>query len=56
MASKLDILKMVEAGEITPAEAEATARMFDTLLGDDLPARKAFISAHGAEYMKTADL
>jgi DNA gyrase subunit B len=41
---------------ITPAEAEATARMFDTLLGDDLPARKAFIAAHGAEYMKSADL
>ena len=41
---------------ITPAEAAATARMFDTLLGDDLPARKAFIAAHGAEYMKTADL
>ena len=41
---------------ITPAEAEATARMFDTLLGDDLPARKAFIAAHGAEYMKTADI
>ena len=41
---------------ITPAEAEATARMFDTLLGDDLPARKAFIATHGAEYMKTADI
>ena len=41
---------------ITPAEAAATARMFDTLLGDDLPARKAFIAAHGAEYMKTADI
>ena len=41
---------------ITPAEAEATARMFDTLLGDDLPARKAFIAAHGAEYMKAADI
>ena len=41
---------------ITPAEAAATARMFDTLLGDDLPARKAFIATHGAEYMKTADL
>ncbi len=41
---------------ITPADAAATARMFDTLLGDDLPARKAFIATHGAEYMKTADI
>ena len=41
---------------VTPTDAEHTAVMFDTLLGDDLPARKAFISAHGAEYMKTADL
>ena len=41
---------------VSPAEAEATARIFDTLLGDDLPARKAFIAAHGAEYMKDADL
>ena len=38
------------------ADAELTAVMFDTLLGDDLNARKAFIAAHGAEYMKTADI
>ena len=37
-------------------DAELTAVMFDTLLGDDLNARKAFIAAHGAEYMKTADI
>jgi hypothetical protein len=30
--------------------------MFDTLLGDDLPARKAFIATHGAKYMKDADI
>lgn len=41
---------------ITPADAEMTAVMFDTLLGDDLPARKAFIALHGAEYMRTADI
>jgi DNA gyrase subunit B len=41
---------------VPPADAEMTAVMFDTLLGDDLPARKAFIAAHGAEYMKDADI
>ena len=41
---------------VTPTDAELTAVMFDTLLGDDLNARKAFIAAHGAEYMKTADI
>ena len=41
---------------ITPTDAERTAVMFDTLLGDDLPARKAFIATHGAEYMKDADI
>jgi len=41
---------------ITPAEAEATARMFDVLLGDDLAGRKAFIAEHGRQYMKVADI
>ena len=41
---------------VTPTDAEQTAVMFDTLLGDDLPARKAFIATHGAEYMKDADI
>ena len=41
---------------VTPTDAERTAVMFDTLLGDDLPARKAFIATHGAEYMKDADI
>ena len=41
---------------VSPAEAEATARMFETLLGDDLPARKAFIIEHGSEYIKEADI
>lgn len=41
---------------VTPTDAAATARMFDTLLGDDLPARKAFIALHGKEYVKDADL
>ncbi len=41
---------------ITPTDAEHTAVMFDTLLGDNLPARKAFIADHGAEYMGNADV
>ncbi len=41
---------------ITPADAAATERIFETLLGDDLPARKEFISAHGSEYVKDADI
>ncbi|MCQ2428879.1 MAG: toprim domain-containing protein [Clostridia bacterium] len=41
---------------VTPTDAAATAYMFDTLLGDDLAARKEFIALHGAEYVKDADL
>ena len=41
---------------VTPTDAAATAQMFDTLLGDDLSARKAFIALHGKEYVKDADL
>ena len=41
---------------VTPAEAEATATMFDTLLGDDIMARKSFISAYGHLYVKDADV
>ena len=33
-----------------------TEEMFDTLLGDNLPARKQFISLHGSEYIKDADI
>ena len=36
--------------------AEATARMFDIMLGDDLAGRKNFITLHGAEYLKDADI
>ncbi len=42
--------------QVTEADAAATAQMFDTLLGDDLPARKAFIAAHGSKYLAEADL
>ncbi len=41
---------------VTPTDAASTAVMFDTLLGDDLPARKAFIALHGQEYAKDADI
>ena len=41
---------------VSPADAEATARMFEILLGDDLPARKAYIIEHGSEYIKDADI
>lgn len=41
---------------ITPADAEATAYIFETLLGDDLPERKAFITSHGVDYIAAADI
>jgi len=41
---------------VTPADAAATARMFDLMLGDDLDGRKRYISEHGSEYLKDADL
>ncbi len=41
---------------VTPTDAALTEQMFDTLLGDNLPARKEFIFQHGHEYMKDADI
>ena len=41
---------------VTPADAAATAHMFDIMLGDDLDGRKKFIAEHGHEYLKDADL
>ncbi len=41
---------------VTPADAALTEQIFDTLLGDNLPARKQFIAEHGSEYMKDADI
>ena len=40
---------------ITPTDAVATDIMFDTLLGENLQARKEFITLHGSEYIKDAD-
>ncbi len=41
---------------VSPAEAEATAYMFDTLLGDELQERKRFIAENGYRYIKDADI
>ena len=41
---------------VTPTDAAQTEYIFDTLLGDNLAARKAFIAEHGSEYMKDADI
>ena len=40
---------------VTPADAKKTEEIFDTLLGDNIAARKAFIATHGKEYMKDID-
>lgn len=41
---------------ITPADAEATAKMFDVLLGDALAERKEFIRQNGHLYVNEADI
>jgi len=41
---------------VEPADPKATEWIFDTLLGDALAERKQFISDHGAEYIKEADI
>ena len=41
---------------VTATDAEKTFEMFDTLLGDNLPARKTFITENGHLYMKDADI
>ncbi|MBR5445823.1 MAG: DNA topoisomerase [Clostridia bacterium] len=41
---------------VTPADAAATAMIFETLLGDDLPARKRFIAANSSLYADAADV
>ena len=42
--------------KVMPSDAEATARMFDILLGDNLAGRKDFIAEHGAKYLDLADI
>ena len=41
---------------VTSADAEATAKMFDVLLGDALAERKKFITDYGHLYIKDADI
>ena len=41
---------------VSPADAEATAKMFDVLLGDALAERKKFITDFGHLYIKDADI
>ncbi len=41
---------------VDPADPYLTEVMFETLLGDDLPARKKFIAEHGHEYIKDIDV
>lgn len=41
---------------VSPADAAQTAYIFETLLGDDLPARKTFITENGKKYMKDIDV
>ncbi len=41
---------------VSPTDAAATEMMFDTLLGDNLPARKQFITENGSKYMKDIDV
>ena len=41
---------------VSPTDAAATEIMFDTLLGDNLPARKQFITENGSKYMKDIDV
>ena len=41
---------------ITPEDAEATADMFEMLLGDNLAARKDYIAENGGDYLDLADI
>ena len=41
---------------VTPTDAQKTEEMFDTLLGNNLPARKEFIALNGSKYLKDADI
>ena len=42
--------------QITPDDENATRVMFETLLGDDIAARKEFIALNSAKYMDKADI
>ena len=42
--------------QVNPTDEEETGIMFETLLGDDIVARKEFIAQNGAKYMDLADI
>jgi len=42
--------------KVSPSDAEATARMFDILLGDNLQGRKDHIAEFGQDYLELADI
>ncbi len=42
--------------KVNPSQAEATSRMFDLLLGDNLAGRKEFIAENGYQYLELADI
>ena len=42
--------------QVSPADDAQTFEIFDTMLGDNIPARKEFIALHGAEYVAAADI
>lgn len=42
--------------QVMPDEAEATSRMFDVLLGDNLSGRKDFIAERGSLYLDMVDV
>ncbi len=42
--------------KVTPVDMEATANMFDLLLGDNLQGRKDYISEYGCKYLELADI
>ncbi len=42
--------------KVMPSVAEATEKMFDLLLGDNLQGRKDYIAEHGAEYLDLTDV
>jgi len=42
--------------QVSPADEYETQKIFETLLGDDIMARKAFIAENGPRYMDLADI
>ena len=42
--------------KVMPEDAEATAQVFDLLLGDNLQGRKDHIAENGYKYLELADI